>query len=75
MAVLNYIYLKLKMPRPCGIITTSASIKIAYTCERANYKLISMMVSLQEHDLDDHGGKTDASSSAMNITKRVWIKA
>jgi hypothetical protein len=36
MVVPNYTYLKLKMTGPCGIITTSASLKVAYTCELAS---------------------------------------
>lgn len=48
MAIPNYTYLKMKMPRPRGIITASASFKVAYTYERANYELVSALVDLQE---------------------------
>jgi hypothetical protein len=46
MAMPNYTYLKLTMSKPCGIITTSATIKMVYTYEQANCKLTSMMVSV-----------------------------
>ena len=33
MAIPNYMYLKLKMPGPCGVITISTSFQRAYECE------------------------------------------
>ena len=33
MAVLNYTYLKLKMPGPCGVITIGTSFQRAYECK------------------------------------------
>jgi hypothetical protein len=48
MVVLNYTCLKLKMPGPCGIITISASFRVAYTYEQANCELASMLAGLQE---------------------------
>jgi hypothetical protein len=73
MVVPNYTYLKLKMSRPRGIITASASIKTAYTCERANCEHASTMVDLQEPVSKDHDGEAGASTNATDITKRVWI--
>lgn len=47
-AIPNYTYLKLKMPRPHGVITASASFKAVYTCERANYELASTLAMAME---------------------------
>jgi hypothetical protein len=41
MATPNYTYLKMKMPGPHGIIMTSSSFKVAYTCDRDNCDLAS----------------------------------
>jgi hypothetical protein len=41
MTIPNYTYLNMKMPGPHGIIMTSSSIKVAYTCERDNCDLAS----------------------------------
>ncbi|CAN6207251.1 unnamed protein product [Urochloa humidicola] len=34
MAVSHYVYLKMKMPRSCGVITVPGDVRVAYTCER-----------------------------------------
>jgi hypothetical protein len=44
MVVPNYRYLKLKMSRPRGIITTTASFKMAYACELASSELVLTLV-------------------------------
>lgn len=48
MAVPNYTYLKLKMPGPCGIITTSTTFQTAYACERANRELATALAATRE---------------------------
>jgi hypothetical protein len=75
MVVPNYTYLKLKMPGPRGIITTSASIKTAYTCDRANCELASTMIGLQEHISKDHGDKPDTPSNIADVAKHARIGA
>jgi hypothetical protein len=45
MDVPNYTYLNLKISGPHRIITTSASFKVAYTCEHANCELTSSLVA------------------------------
>jgi hypothetical protein len=45
MVVPNYTYMKLKMPKPHGIITTSASFMVLYTYEQANCKLAPMLAT------------------------------
>jgi hypothetical protein len=44
----NYTYLKLKMPDPHGIITTSATFKATYTCERAKCVVVVSLVVTKE---------------------------
>lgn len=44
----NYIYLKMKMPGPHGVITTSTSFQMAYACKQANCKLTSAQVAARE---------------------------
>lgn len=48
MDIPNYTYLKLKMPGPHGIITTSTSFKPAYAYEQANNELASMLAAIKE---------------------------
>lgn len=75
MVVPNYTYLKLKMPGPCRIIMTSASIKMTYTCERANCDIASTLVGLQEHIFEDPDGEAGASANVTDIAKRARIGA
>jgi hypothetical protein len=44
MHVPNYTYLKLKMLGHHFIITTSASYKVTYTYEWANYELVALLI-------------------------------
>jgi hypothetical protein len=39
MAILNYAYLKLKMPSPHRIITVGGDLKHTHLCERENYDI------------------------------------
>jgi hypothetical protein len=43
-----YIYLKMKMPGPHGVITTSTSFQVAYACKQANCKLTSAQAVARE---------------------------
>ena len=48
MVIPNYTYLKLKMPRPNGIITVSSTFSHAFECDREHYKLATMVVNSSE---------------------------
>jgi hypothetical protein len=48
MAIPNYMYLKLKMPGPRGIIMMSSSFKAAYTCKQANNDIASTLAATRE---------------------------
>ena len=45
MAIPNYIYLKLKMPGPRGVITVSTSLQRAYECEVENCALAAALIN------------------------------
>ena len=45
MAIPNHTYLKLKMPRPNGIITVSSMFSHTFTCDREHYKLATTVVN------------------------------
>jgi hypothetical protein len=40
-------YLKLKMPRPHGIIMAATSFRATYACEQANFELASTLAGAQ----------------------------
>jgi hypothetical protein len=48
MAVHNYMYLKLKMPGPCGVITIGTSFQHAYECEVECYELTAATIAFEE---------------------------
>ena len=48
MAIPNYIYLKLKMPGPNGIITMGSTFLHAYTCDREPYELATTVINSTE---------------------------
>ena len=48
MAVPNYTYLKLKMPRPKGVIIVGASFRVAYMCEQTCVELASAIMATAE---------------------------
>ena len=48
MAIPNYTYLKLKMPRPNGIITVSRAFSHAFECDREHYELAIAVVNSSE---------------------------
>ena len=48
MAVPNYTYLKLKMPRPNGVITVGSTFSHAYTCDREHYELAMTVINSTE---------------------------
>ncbi|XP_066321134.1 uncharacterized protein [Miscanthus floridulus] len=48
MAIPNYTYLKLKMPRPNGIITVSSTFSHAFECDREHYELATAVVNSSE---------------------------
>ena len=48
MAILNYTYLKIKMPGPHGVITVSTSFQRAYKCEVESCELTSATLTSEE---------------------------
>ena len=48
MAIPNYTYLKLKMPRPNGVITVSSAFSHAFTCDHEHYELTTAVVNSSE---------------------------
>ena len=48
MAIPNYTYLKLKMPRLNNIITVGSTFLHAYTCDREHYKLATTVINSTE---------------------------
>ncbi|XP_066333412.1 uncharacterized protein [Miscanthus floridulus] len=48
MAILNYPYLKLKIPGPNGIITIGSTFSHAYTCDREHYELATAVINSTE---------------------------
>ncbi|XP_066365043.1 uncharacterized protein [Miscanthus floridulus] len=48
MAIPNYTYLKLKMPRPNGVITISSAFLHAFMCDREHYELTTTVVNSSE---------------------------
>ena len=48
MAIPNYIYLKLKMPGPNGIITMGSTFSHAYTCDRDHFELTTAVINSSE---------------------------
>ena len=48
MAILNYTYLKIKMPGPHGVITVSTSFQRAYECEVESCELASTTLASEE---------------------------
>ncbi|XP_066323221.1 uncharacterized protein [Miscanthus floridulus] len=53
MAIPNYTYLKLKMPRPNNVITVSNAFSDAFTCDCEHYKLATTVVNSSK--LPRHG--------------------
>ena len=47
-AIPNYAYLKLKMPRPNDIITVGSTFLHAYTCDRKHYELAIAVINSTE---------------------------
>ncbi|XP_066323293.1 uncharacterized protein [Miscanthus floridulus] len=45
MAISNYTYLKLKMPRPNGVITVSSAFSHAFTCDHKHFELATTVVN------------------------------
>ena len=45
MAVPNYTYRKLKMPRPNGVITVGSTFWHAYTCDRKHYEIATAVIN------------------------------
>ena len=48
MAIPNYTYLKLKMPRPNGIITMGSTFSHTYTCDHEHYELVTTVINSAE---------------------------
>jgi hypothetical protein len=48
MAILNYAYLKMKLPGPRGVITVSGCFKKSMECARASSKLAEALVNAEE---------------------------
>ena len=48
MAILNYSYLKLKMPGPNGVITVGSTFLHAHTCDREHYELATTVINSVE---------------------------
>ena len=48
MAIPNYTYLKLKMPRPNNVITVSSAVSHAFMCDRKHFELTTMVINLFE---------------------------
>jgi hypothetical protein len=48
MAILNYTYLKFKMPGPCGVITVDTSFQRAYECEVECCELALVIITSEE---------------------------
>ncbi|XP_066365371.1 uncharacterized protein [Miscanthus floridulus] len=48
MAILNYTYLKLKMPRPNNVITMSSAFLHALACDHEHYELATVVVNSSE---------------------------
>jgi len=78
MAILNYTYLKLKMPGPNGVITIGSTFSHAYTCDREHYELATVVINSAELSalrnsatlvVLDYNGPT--SSSAFHPTKET----
>ena len=45
MAIPNYTYLKLKIPRPNGVITVSSAFSHAFTCDREHFELAIAVIN------------------------------
>ena len=45
MAVPNYTYLKLKMPRPNDVITVGSTFSHAFTCDREHFELATVVIN------------------------------
>ena len=54
MAVLNYAYLKLKMPGPKGVITVEGSFEQAYYCEQDCVGQAAVLIAPCAPDGPDH---------------------
>ena len=48
MAIPNYTFLKLKMPRPNGVITMSSAFSHAFTCDHEHFKLATAVINSSE---------------------------
>ena len=48
MAIPNYTFLKMKMPKPNGMITMSSAFLHAFTCDREHYELATAVVNSSE---------------------------
>ena len=45
MAIPNYTYLKLKMPRPNGVITVSSAFSHAFMCDCKHFELATAVIN------------------------------
>ena len=45
MAILNYTYLKLKMPGPNDVITVGSAFSHAFTCDREHFELTTAVIN------------------------------
>ena len=48
MAVLNYTYLKLKMPGPTNVITVGSTFSHAFTCDHEHFELATVVINSAE---------------------------
>ena len=48
MAIPNYTYLKLKMPRPNGVITVSSAFSHTFTCDREHFEPATTVINSSE---------------------------
>ena len=48
MAIPNYTYLKLKMPRPNDVITMGSTFLHAFTCDREHFELATAVINSSE---------------------------
>jgi hypothetical protein len=63
MAVPNYMYLKLKMPGPHGVITVGTSFQCTYECDLECYELIAMTIASEELTVIRESVAADAPNS------------
>jgi hypothetical protein len=63
MAIPNYIYLKLKMLAPCGVITVGTSFQRAYECEVECCEHASVIIASKELTIVREGNIEEAPDS------------